>query len=80
LSNVCVAQAARKQGVAAALMMSAEDVARSLGEQPAGWGTLHFLASICLWPLLLWLLLSLPLLRNMLGVTHTLVPSRPMRQ
>jgi ribosomal protein S18 acetylase RimI-like enzyme len=33
LSNVCVATAARRQGVAAALMTAAEDLARSLGEQ-----------------------------------------------
>jgi hypothetical protein len=35
LSNVCVATAARRQGIAAALMTAAEDLARSLGTSTA---------------------------------------------
>lgn len=43
LSNVCVATAARRQGVAAALMTAAEDLAKSLGEQGYARGTWELL-------------------------------------
>jgi GNAT superfamily N-acetyltransferase len=72
LSNVCVATATRRQGVAAALMRAAEDLARGLGELRVccclcccvlwvGWDTVKSFDSISImWLLCLYHSLAVP--------------------